>query len=149
MDGVLRTTYTQTGQRAAGVLKRGKLAMILCERAWSEGLASLRQALLGRLAAVDRMQFLAGFEAHRLAGDDADLFAGAGIAADAGFPGADAEDAEAAQLDALTGGKSLFEALEDCIHGRLRLGAGQASTLNHMMDDVLLNQWGTSLAQLN
>ena len=45
--------------------------------------------------------------------------------------------------------KSLLEALEDRIHGSLRLGAGQARALDHMMDDVLLNQRGTSLAQLN
>ena len=87
------------------------------------------------------MQFLAWLEAHRLAGCDAHLGAGAGIAADAGLAGTDAEDAEAAQFDALAGGKSLLEALEYRIHGSLRLGAGQARALDHLMDDVLLNQW--------
>ena len=56
-------------------------------------------------AGLQRVQFLAGLEAHRLAGGDADLGAGAGIAADAGFAGADAEDAKAAQFDALAGGQ--------------------------------------------
>lgn len=87
------------------------------------------------------MQFLAGLEAHRLTGGDADLGAGAGVAADAGFACADAEDAKAAQLDALTGRESLLEALEDRIHGSLSLRAGQTRALNHMMYDVLLNQW--------
>ena len=95
------------------------------------------------------MQFLARFEAHCLAGGNANLGAGTGVAADAGFAGADAEDAKPAQFDALTGGESLFKALEDRIHRGLCLGAGQARTLDHMMDDVLLNQRGTSLAQLN
>jgi hypothetical protein len=94
------------------------------------------------------MQFLAGLEAHSLAGRDADLSACAGIAADAGFAGADAEDAKPAQLDAFARGESLFEAFEDAIDGCLGLGAGQARTLNHMMDDVLLNQWGNLAAQL-
>ena len=88
------------------------------------------------------MQFLARFEAHGLAGGDADLGAGSGIAADAGFAGADAEDAKSAQFDALAGGQSLLQTLEDRIHRGLCLGAGQARALDYMMDDVLLNQWG-------
>jgi hypothetical protein len=89
------------------------------------------------------MQFLAWFKAHRLAGSDADLGAGSGVAANAGFAGADAEYAKSAQFDALTGGKCLFQALEYRIHRGLCLGAGQARALDYMMDDVLLNQWNT------
>ena len=88
------------------------------------------------------MQFLAGLEADGLAGSDADLGAGAGIAADAGFAGADAENAKSAQFDALAGGQGLLQALENRIHRSLRLGARQARALDYMMDDVLLNQWG-------
>jgi len=87
------------------------------------------------------MQFLARFKAHRLAGGNADLGAGSGIAANAGFAGADAEDAKSAQFDALAGGQSLLEALEYRIHRGLCLGTGQARALDYMMDDVLLNQW--------
>ena len=101
-----------------------------------------RATLLRGRADFQRVQFLAGLEAHGFAGSDADLGSGAGVAADASLAGADAEDAKAAQFNALTSRKSLFEALENCIHGRLRFDAGQARTLNHMMDDVLLNQWG-------
>jgi len=93
-------------------------------------------------ACFDGMQFLARFEAHRLAGRNADLGAGPRIAADAGFASAYAEDAKPAQLDAFARGQSLFEALEDGVYGCLSLCAGQARTLNHMMDDVLLDQWG-------
>jgi hypothetical protein len=88
------------------------------------------------------MEFLAGLEAHSLAGCDADLGASPWVAANACFTGADAEYAKSAQFDALTGGKCLFQALEYRIHRGLCLGAGQARALDYMMDDVLLNQWG-------
>jgi hypothetical protein len=88
------------------------------------------------------MKLLAGFETDSFAGSDADLGAGSRIAADAGFAGADAENAKSAQFDALAGGQGLFETLEYRIHRSLRLGAREASALDYMMDDVLLNQWG-------
>jgi len=87
------------------------------------------------------MKLFARLEAYRFAGGDADFGAGAGIPADASFAGADAEDAKSAQFDALPGGESLFQALENRIHRGLCLGAGQARALDYMMDDVLLNQW--------
>jgi hypothetical protein len=88
------------------------------------------------------MQFLARFEAHCLAGRNAHLGAGPGISAYASFAGADAENAKSAQFDALSGGKGLFQALEDRIHRSFCLGARQTRALDYMMDDVLLNQWG-------
>jgi hypothetical protein len=88
------------------------------------------------------MQFLARFEAHGFARGYAHFGAGAGIAADTGFPGADAENAKSAQFDALAGGQSLLQALENRIHRGLCLGARQACALDYMMDDVLLNQRG-------
>jgi hypothetical protein len=89
------------------------------------------------------MQFLAWFEADCLPRGYAHLSAGAGIAADTGFSRADAENAKSAQFDALAGGQSLLEALEDRIHRGLCLGTRQARALDYMMDDVLLNQWST------
>lgn len=64
-------------------------------------------APLGRFS-VESVQLFAGLEANGFAGGDADLGAGAGIATDSGFPWTDAEDAEAAELDAVSGGKSGF-----------------------------------------
>src|SRR5271163_1351060 len=58
-------------------------------------------------AGIERVQLLAGLEADGLAGRYADFGAGAGVAADAGFAGADAEDAKSAQFDALAGGQGL------------------------------------------
>ena len=54
------------------------------------------------------MEFFAGFEADGFAGGDADFFAGAWVAADAGLAGFDAEDAEAAEFDALAAAESLL-----------------------------------------
>jgi hypothetical protein len=88
------------------------------------------------------MKLLAWLEAYGFTRRDAHLGAGAGIAANAGFAGADAENAKSAQFDALTGGQGLLEALENGIHRSLRLGAGKAGALDNMMDDVLLNQRG-------
>jgi hypothetical protein len=88
------------------------------------------------------MELFARLEADSLAWGDADFCTCAGIAADAGFAGADAEDAESAQFYALTRGQSLLEALEDRIHRSFCLGARQARALDYVMDDVLFNQWG-------
>ena len=88
------------------------------------------------------MEFLARLESDGLAGGNADLGSGPRIAADAGLAGADAEDAKPAQFNALAGRQSLLQALEDRIHRRFGLGAGQARALDDVMDDVLLNQWG-------
>jgi hypothetical protein len=88
------------------------------------------------------VQVFSGLEAHRLAGGDADFSAGAGVAADACFACADAENSESAQFDALACCESLFEALENRIHSSFGLAAGKARALDYVMDDVLLNQWG-------
>ena len=88
------------------------------------------------------MQFFAWFEAHGLSRGNADFGAGAGIATDTGFAGANAENAKPAQFDALAGCQGQFQALENRIHRGLCLGARQARALDYVMDDVLLNQWG-------
>jgi len=87
------------------------------------------------------MKFLARFKADCFTGGYVHLGTGAGIAADTGFARADAENAKSAQFDALAGGQSLLQALEDRIYRGLCLGARQARALDYMMDDVLLNQW--------
>ncbi len=83
---------------------------------------------------------LPGLKRTALAGRNGNLRAGARVAANAGLAGADAEDAEAAQLDAVACGERLLEPFEDRIHGGLSLGARQAGTLDNVMYDVLLNQ---------
>jgi hypothetical protein len=88
------------------------------------------------------VQFLAWLEAHRFAWGYAHFGAGAGIAADTGFAGADTENAKSAQFDALAGGQGLLQALKDRIHRRFCLGSRETRALDYMMDDVLFNQRG-------
>src|SRR5271154_5073717 len=75
------------------------------------------------LGFFEALEFLAGFEAYGFAGGDADFFAGARVAANAGFARFDAEDAKAAKFDALAAAQRHFERLEDGLHGLLRFGA--------------------------
>jgi hypothetical protein len=86
------------------------------------------------------VEFFAGFEADGFAGGDVDLGTGTGIAPDAGFACTDAEDAEAAELYALTGGQSLLKTFENRIHRRLCFCAWESRALDYVMDDVLFNQ---------
>ena len=92
-------------------------------------------------ARLERVQFFAWLEANGLAWGNVDLSPGAGVASDAGFASADAEDAKSAQFDALAGRQSLLEALEDRVHCRLSLGARQARALDHVVNNILLDQW--------
>ena len=89
---------------------------------------------------IEGMQFFSGFEANRLAGGNADLGAGSRVAADASFAGTDAEDAETAQFNAVACSQGILEALEDRIHSCLSLGSRQACPLDHVMDNILLDQ---------
>jgi len=89
---------------------------------------------------VESVEFLAGLEADGFAGGDADFGAGSGVAADACFTGADAEDAEAAQLDAIPRSQRLLEPFEDGVHGGFRFSPRQACPLDDVMDDILFDQ---------
>ncbi len=97
--------------------------------------------LARRGAGFESVQFLTRFEANGFAWRNVHFSAGAGIAADAGFAGADAEDAESAKFDALACCQSLLEAFEDRVHRRFSLGARQARALDHVMNNILLDQW--------
>ena len=96
----------------------------------------------GRNAICECVQFLAGFEANRFPWSDTHFSAGTGIAADSGFASPNTENAEAAQLNALSSCQSLFETLKNCVDCRFGLRAWQACALDHMMYDVLFNQSG-------
>ena len=85
------------------------------------------------------MEFFAGLEADGFAGGDVDLFAGAGVAADAGLAGLDAEDAEAAELDALAAPEGLLEGFENCFDSLLGFGAADESFGDNRIHDVQLD----------
>jgi hypothetical protein len=87
----------------------------------------------------DALEFFAGFEAYGFAGRDADFFAGAGVAADAGLAGLDAEDAEAAEFDALAAAEGLFQGIENRFDGLLGFGAADESLGDNRIHDVQLD----------
>ena len=97
------------------------------------------RATLRLFLGFDALEFFAGFEADGFAGGDVDLFAGAGIAADTGLAGLDAEDAEAAKLDALAAAESLLEGFENSFDSLLGFGAADESLGDNRVDDVQLN----------
>jgi hypothetical protein len=68
------------------------------------------------------VKFLAWLETHGFPRGDADFRAGSGIAANAGLARTNAEDAESAQLDSVTGGQRLFKTLKYGVYGRFRFG---------------------------
>ncbi len=81
------------------------------------------KGLLRFFVLLDALKLFAGFEADSLARRDVDLFAGAGIAADASLARLYAEDAEAAEFDALAAAKSLLQRFENGLDGLLGFGA--------------------------
>lgn len=86
------------------------------------------------------MKLFTGLESDGFSGSDADFSAGARIAADTGLAWADAEDAETAQFNTVACGEGVFKPLKYCIYGRLGLGARQAGTLDHVVNNILLDQ---------
>jgi len=99
--------------------------------------------------AIQRVQFFSGLEAHGLSRRNAHFSPGAGIAANPGLAGPYAEHAKTAQFNAFPRCQRLLQALEYRVYGCFRLGPRQARPLNYMMNDVLLDQWGTSLQRFS
>jgi hypothetical protein len=89
---------------------------------------------------IQGVKFLAWLETNGFPRGDADFGARSGIAADAGLARPDAEDAEPAQLDSVTGGQRLFETLKYSVYGRFRFGPRQASPLDNVVHYILLDQ---------
>jgi hypothetical protein len=85
------------------------------------------------------LEFFAGFEADGFSGWDADFFAGARIAADAGLAGLDAEDTKAAELDALAAAESLFQGFENGFDRLLGFSAADESFGHNRIHDVQLD----------
>jgi len=98
------------------------------------------------LGAFEALEFFAGLEANGFPGRNVDFFPGAGIAADAGFTRLDAEDAKAAELDALAAAESLLERFENGFDGLLGLGAANVRRGDDGVYDVQLDH--TSLRRI-
>ena len=98
-------------------------------------------ALFGWFFVVLALEFFAGLEADGFSRRNVDFFAGAGIAADAGLAGFDAEDAEAAQLDALAAAKGLLERFENGFDGLLGFGAADVGGGDDRIYEIQLNHF--------
>ena len=86
--------------------------------------------------ASERLQFLAGLEAHRLARRNGDFRAGARVPSDAGLARPHIEDPESAQFDALAAAQGALHALEDRFYRHLRFGLRDSGLVDHLIDDV-------------
>src|SRR5580704_3184814 len=69
----------------------------------------------------ESLQFFSRLETHGLARRNADLLAGAGVAANAGLASLDVEDTEAAQLDAIPASQSVLHRFKHGFDGLLGL----------------------------
>lgn len=91
------------------------------------------------VASSERLQFLAGLEAHRFARRDADFLAGAGIAANAGLARAHIENSKAPQLNSLTFAKCILHGFKDRFDGLFRLSPAHAGLVYDCINDIQLN----------
>ena len=103
-------------------------------------------ALVRFLGTLEALELFSGLEADGFAGRNVDFFPGAGIAADAGLARLDAEDAKAAELDALAAAEGLLERFENGFGGLLSLGAADVRRGDDGVYDVQLNH--TSLRRI-
>lgn len=88
------------------------------------------------LACLQRLQFFARLESDCFSRRDIHLLACARVSAYAGLARANAEDAEAAQLDPFTPPQSLLQRIKDGFHGLLCLVARDFGLLHGGIHDV-------------
>jgi hypothetical protein len=87
----------------------------------------------------ERLQLLARFESHGLAGRDADFLAGARVPANACLSRANVKHAEAAQFDSLPLAESALHGFEDRFDGLFGLGSAYACFVHYRVHNIQLN----------
>jgi len=104
-------------------------------------LGPVHNDLLGgrRGGVFQTLELFAGLKSHGLARRNADLFAGARVAADAGLAGLDAEDTKFAQFDALAAAERALQRLEDGLHGLFCFRAANVRFRDHRVYYVQLD----------
>jgi len=100
---------------------------------------NLFEKLFRGLGVFQALELFARLEADGFARRDANFFAGAGIAPDAGLAGLDAENAESAEFDALAAAERLLERFEDGFNGLFRFGAADICRGYHGVYNVQLD----------
>src|ERR1700678_3188678 len=86
-----------------------------------------------------RLEFLARLKSHCFPRRDANLFPGAGVAAEAGFSRLHVEYAEAAKLDAFSPPKRILHGFEDGFHRLLGFRSSDICFLHDSVHDVELD----------
>ena len=99
-----------------------------------------RNQLTSDLLGIEQMKLFARLEANGFSRRDGDFSAGARVAPDAGLARPDVENPKAAQFDAITGGKRLFQALKNGINSRFRFVTRQPRPVDHLVNNVLFDQ---------
>src|SRR5262249_50770184 len=87
---------------------------------------------------LNGLQFLAGLEADRFAGRDANFFTGTRIASDAGLARLDVENPEAPQFNPLATSQSRFQSVEHSLYGVFSLCARHAGIGDHRVHYIQL-----------
>ncbi len=86
------------------------------------------------------MKILSRLETDGFSRGDRDFGAGAWVASDARLARLDGEDAESAELNAVSFGERLLHGFEDRVYGGFGLGADEAGALDDSLDEVLFDQ---------
>src|SRR5690348_15822905 len=87
----------------------------------------------------DPVKFFAWLKAHGFAGRNVHFLAGTGIAADAGFTGLNAENAELTEFDTLATAKSLLERFENRFDRLLGLRAADKRLGDNSIHNIQLD----------
>lgn len=90
------------------------------------------------------MQFLARLKPNRPARRNRHLGPRTRISPDPRLPWPHVEYPKTPQLDSLPLGQRVLQALENRVHGMLRLVPWQSRPFNYAMNNILFNQSGTS-----
>jgi hypothetical protein len=94
---------------------------------------------LARIALVDRLQFLAGLEAHSFSRRDIYFSARPGIATDSGLARTNVKNAKTAQFNPISLGQRFLHSIEDGLYSQLCLGLSDSSLTYDFIDDVELD----------
>jgi hypothetical protein len=87
---------------------------------------------------LERLQFLAGLEAHSFAGGDADFRPGSGVPPDTSLASLHIENREATQFNAVALRQGFLHGFKYRFHGNFSFCLGDACAIDDLIDDVQL-----------
>jgi hypothetical protein len=90
---------------------------------------------------LQRLQILAGLEAHGLSGRNIHFRSRSGIPADPRLAGFDGKDAKAAKFNPIVGFQSVFHAVKNGIDGLFGFCLTDARSLDNLIDKIQFDHW--------